>query len=244
MTKRTCPNGHVVRGKKPTHCPQCGEELPLLPPRKKWPIIVGILGIVAVCGIIAIAVGNGEEPGGGHVAEATTVPGATEQPAQPIAPTPTRTPTPSPAPTPTLSLKDHFTLAVADNKPAGCKASPEIEYYKALSTLGAMLKVHYEIEVVLTDRMAIRDCVRSFLKTAPAAYSCDPRLDVLNVDYVATFTDVYGKQAQDSFLRIQIKRATADKIVWENMLICNVSQIVETFKLHPSLRDAWAEECP
>ncbi len=85
MARRICPNEHVVKDRKALKCPQCGADLPALPKRKKWPIVVGILGVLVVCAIAASIAGNGEESTSGT---ATRLPAATA--------TPKPTPTPKP----------------------------------------------------------------------------------------------------------------------------------------------------
>lgn len=230
----------------------------------KRKLAVGVVIVILLCGIVAI-VSPGEEtpdlrgreppsPDGSKTPDPTRTPESTQTPRPTRTPKPTRTsrptrtlrptktPTLSPVPTATLSLENRLRLAVTDNKPAGCSETPEVKYHKGDAVLGAMLEVRYEVWV-LTDKIAVEDCIRSFVRTAPAVYLCDPELDILNVNYVTTFVDAYGKERQASLLRIQIKRETADKITWENMLICNVQRVVEAFKLHPSFRSMWAKRC-
>lgn len=129
MPKRTCPNGHVVKDRKATHCPQCGEELAPLPPQKKWPIVVGVLGAILICGLIALSLGDDDEPVPSRVAEATVPPSA-KKPTSTKAPTSTKTlilsPMPKPlkpthTPTPersysTIVAKDESDLAMPGNK--------------------------------------------------------------------------------------------------------------------------------
>lgn len=104
MAKRECTKGHAVRDRKATHCPQCGEELPPLPARKKWPIVVGILGAILICGVIALSLGDDGEPAPTRVTEATVAPSTAKESVPTKAPASTKTPIPSPTPKPIADL--------------------------------------------------------------------------------------------------------------------------------------------
>jgi hypothetical protein len=61
MATRSCPNGHKVKDSKALKCPQCGEDL--LPVKKRSKIVLGlgILMLLMVCAIVAIATGGDKE---------------------------------------------------------------------------------------------------------------------------------------------------------------------------------------
>jgi len=102
VAKRVCPNGHVVKDRKATHCPQCGAELPPLPKKKRWPILVAILAVLLLCVIVALTTDNDDKkPESSHVVEATTITEATERPAETKAAKLTSTPKPTKTPKPT-----------------------------------------------------------------------------------------------------------------------------------------------
>lgn len=158
-------------------------------------------------------------------------------------PSATRTPIPTPIPTPTPTLRELLDFALIDSKPDH-DCSLTWEYNAASGNLGASIDTTYFFEDILTEKLILKDCVRSFLKTAPELYRVDPSLDVLNLDFETTFVDKYGQESQGALLKIQILRETADKINWDNMLVCNIPEVVEAFKPHPSLIATWGEVCP
>ena len=98
MANRVCPNGHVVKDKKATHCPQCGTPLPpILRQRKIWPLVLGgiALALLLLCVLIVIL----PSPSGGPGETASRV---------------TRTPTAVPTPKPTATPKPLLDLTPAE----------------------------------------------------------------------------------------------------------------------------------
>lgn len=102
MAKRTCPNGHVVKDGKATHCPQCGAELPEEPRKKRGlfvKILIGVGALLILCVILAIAFSGGDDEDTKQAeaptatATATVKPEPTERPSR--TPRPTRTPDPT-----------------------------------------------------------------------------------------------------------------------------------------------------
>ena len=191
------------------------------------------LGIGMVV-IIVLAVVFG---GSGDKDEGTVSPTAQSTKTTPI---PTRA---TKKPTVTPSLVQELEAAIERNKPAH-EGTFEWEYHPPDYGLGARIDVVYFFDQILTDKLALKDFVRSFKSTAPELYGLDQSLDVLNVRYETTFVDTYGKESKGWMLKIQILRETADKINWDNMLMCDVPRVVEVFTPHLSLTAVWNEVCP
>ena len=104
MPKRTCSNGHVTKGNKATHCPQCGEALPEPVKRKKWPIVVGALGALLICGILALSLGGDKTSDAPAASSSQVSAKATSTPRPSRTPVPTKTPLPTATPKPISDL--------------------------------------------------------------------------------------------------------------------------------------------
>jgi len=105
MTKRVCPNGHITKDRKALKCSQCGADLPPPAKPKRWPIVVGVLAVLLLCGIVATATQKGRK----ETAKVEGTPAAAQaesaKPAVAAKPTgtPTLTATPRPSSTPSPS---------------------------------------------------------------------------------------------------------------------------------------------
>jgi len=219
--------------------------------RKLLLIVGGILVALFLCVIIA-ALSNGDKepqqasdkPGAVAVAKkATRTPKPSKTPVPSRTPKPTNTLAPTATATQTPTFDEALEATIDNKQPAGTE---NIQHqYKPMpdGEFGAILDIVYEMDTPLSLDSALRLCTRSFLDTAPLLYELDPDLDVINLDYRLPSTDAYGKESLSSAVRIQINRETADKIVWENMLRCNLPKVLPIFRLHPSLTSAWQELC-
>lgn len=107
MAKRTCPNGHTVKDNKALKCPQCGADLPPVPKRKVWPIVVGILVLIVICGIVGTLSGKKDtETSEPKVSQQATVKPTEEKATEAPKPTSTSRPEDTPKPTNTLRPTD------------------------------------------------------------------------------------------------------------------------------------------
>ena len=83
----------------------------------------------------------------------------------------------------------------------------------------------------------------SYNATAPEVYAIAPGVRMFRCIYKTTFVDKYGAETQGVLARIGMSRAVADKVVWENFLVCNLHKVSEIFWLHPSETPAWNKRC-
>lgn len=224
MTKRVCPNGHVCKDKSALKCAQCGADLPPVPKRKKTGLF--ILGGIVVLAIIIAAANGGKTPDvlTETIAEprATTAPKATQ------------------APTATLSPQDAL-IAVCKKYHPG--SAVEGVYVPATTTEPTVFEAAIEVKTIVTAKGAINLCTTNYLKAAEAAFALDPELSLFACVYETPFTDASGTEKVQGFLRIELSRATAEKITWKNILPCGLAKIADTWYVHPSMEAEWAAAC-
>jgi hypothetical protein len=169
MAKRTCPNGHVTKDGKALKCSQCGADLPPLPKsRRKWPLILGILGALLLCGMVVTALGGGNgdktqtasrQAAPAAEQQAARAPTATAEQdkaaeAEPPAATRTRAPTKTPLPTRTpvplpvvgaeVKVGD-ITWKVLSAQNLGKLIKSNNQFIKDLKTSGSFVAVRYEV---------------------------------------------------------------------------------------------------
>jgi len=160
-------------------------------------------------------------------------------------PTPTRRPPTAVPPTPTPAPEgdaapETLTDALAANKPAGAPAADLL--YQA-SEDGAETLVTYELTSFWTMTGALRDCVSSFIATAPAAFDADAELATLRAVYMIIMYDEDRNESLQPLLKVTIARNTAEGVDWTNLKRCELPDAVDELAVHPSEIESWQRMC-
>jgi hypothetical protein len=153
MAKRTCVNGHVTKDDKALKCSQCGADLPVVPKRSKLPLILGIFGVLVICGIIGALSGGDKDA-------TTTQPTDQAAPAQAAevkqtevvakAPAATRTPVPTKTPVPLPVIGDDvkvgdITWKVLTAENLGQVLKSNNQFIDDVKTSGSFVSVRYQV---------------------------------------------------------------------------------------------------
>jgi len=109
MAKRTCPNGHVTKDDKALKCSMCGADLPPVPKKNRLPLIIGIVVVLFLCIVGALASGGGDE------GDKTAVSSSGNEQGSTAGEKPSATPKPSPTPKPIADL-DFFEIRDQNSK--------------------------------------------------------------------------------------------------------------------------------
>lgn len=263
MAKRSCINGHVTKGNKALKCSQCGVDLPPVPKRSKLPLILGILGVLFICGIIGALSGGDEDnaPTASQkstpVAEqqaspdaitkaqkATEPPAATRTSAPSRTPKPTQTPIPTKTKGPTATPRPTHTPEPTPGVEARLLNIARLENATA-SVAGGLAKVEYDL-TTLTERLAVMDFVVRFAEYARKAFGVAPEIDYLTMTGKAPLIDKYGNETLEPVMRFTISREVANKINWDNMLNKSIGPLISgepgcKVFVHPALQASYLE---
>ncbi len=167
------------------------------------------------------------------VAVPTAAPTITPRPPTAIPPTSTPAPEGDPAP-------DGLETALEAVKPVG--SEPLMLLYQVEED-GGQATLTYEVTSFWTIPGALRDCVSSFISTAPVAFETDPELRTLQAMYMVTMYDEDRNESLEALLTVKVTRDTADEVDWGNLKRCELPDAVESVEVHPSEVESWHQMC-
>jgi len=189
------------------------------------------LAVVVVClGIITTACATPPTP---TVTLPTAPPTPTRRPPTTVPPTPTPAPEGDPAP-------EGFAEALDAAKPVGAEA---LTLLYQIGDDGAKALATYEITNFWTMTGALRDCVSSFIGTAPIAFDTDAELEAFQAVYLVTMYDEDRNESLEPLLTVMVTRNTANGVDWANLKRCDLPDAVESVEVYPSEAESWDRMC-
>lgn len=156
---------------------------------------------------------------------------------------PTETPRPTETATPTAILSPEEAILQLSND----RYKDNLIEAKLSDVLGKKYaSVDYDLGVQWSESTAISRANMEFILFAPEVFEIEG-IDVLELRFFTTFTDVYGNDKQEVALKYTITRELSGKINWSGIerrkvgVILNLEGDGSGVYVHPALGSAWLE---
>jgi hypothetical protein len=187
--------------------------------------------------------------------ESTLPPTSTDKPVDiaTLAPIDTPVPTSTPLPTETpLSTETAMPTAILSPEEALLQLSKDrfkddLIEAKLSDVFGKKYAtVDYDLGLQWSESTAISGANMEFIMFAPKVFEIEG-IDVLELRFFTTFTDVYGNDKQEVALKYTITRELSGKINWSGIvwrkvgIILNLEGDGSGVYVHPALESAWLE---
>ncbi|MBV6467495.1 MAG: hypothetical protein PGMFKBFP_02857 [Anaerolineales bacterium] len=211
-------------------CCLCSIPIAVLSPSTPTPKATGVSSVQTPAIETAMA----------EISQTATMNAPTNTPV-PILPTETPLPTETATPTAILSPEEALLQLSKDRfKDDLIEAKLSDVFGKKYAT------VDYDLGLQWSESTAISGANMQFIMFAPKVFEIEG-IDVLELRFFTTFTDVYGNDKQEVALKYTITRELSGKINWSGIvwrkvgIILNLEGDGSGVYVHPALESAWLE---